>query len=1050
MGNHQSSEQQQHQQHDDIRHAPPKLASTSESGERIKMMMDDDKSKFKSFPGSAILEKTFCGSIDTTDPSEYQNENLATRLLRKADMMCVSSPIGSRKDASFYSSDDDDDDDDDDWSRDSNESDNDENNSLTAGSPRRRRRRSSSGTPQKLSARLLARALVSEVTDNPKTMKPAEMAAREKKLLRAQEAAAKSNDKAVGAPGVGVGPPRVLKSLAYACTGGNESTSVDCLHPKETSNNPAAALLASTGEALGMSPAEPLSLSGLDLEEAVHLENPFAVTIAVCMSHRSPCGHPETVTRQTAFDLNLVQDRAYKYVATTDKKGWRAGGGEPGGGPVVNSSNVMNKTDTSPAPLSPTTPSNMSSTKALGGLQTPRNESLAEKEANMDCVHIPILHINCKNKHAVDQVIHALASGDIFIPHMSVLPDSLSSVQDNKTLPDLCLRFDCDRNDEDTPPEEWTNWCLEFMHNQLYEYFCRNPTTSPVWMPRPFNLTLARGVRWKTVKHMNRYFCHGEQVLAQWKEQGPQYLDPLPAYMDGGACPEEVARPHGIYLLRKDLVSGKIIPTNYFAPNFEPPYTTKMTRSLLENVLGKSWDTKRQEWTSQPQARLLSPGALFAAACGCSEGAGGFVAKEVTVSNNTKAVDPSMLPSQRTPPMASAVAVVARDSPQDIAPESPSQPAVHLQGEVDSEEDEEDPFAETLKQNSQDLVAEEKKTEEQEPPTNAINSATGMSRFTLMQQQQQQQDSERPISVAASGFVSVGTTVVAANISASKKLQKDHSNQLFSDEDWLQSERAERDSQVKNVHSDPPGNKVSPMWTEKKKKKLTQTSKDKRPPQTESARREKKASTHYKMQPVLTSEKRLSPSFDDHKDNESGFSLEYSLDGSSAIYTANDNSTLLGQTYTAEADSMSISSFGQRQQLPPYSGSKTAAADTTMTSERVNEAKKGEQRAAPEKTQIAEQNKVLEDNIDLESSAVDDSDGRESTVADEDDDDEGESLLSVVPTDAELFAVGWAKALDASSGNYYYFTLDRTKTVWDNPLADEQERDDEIKRPVDP
>jgi hypothetical protein len=31
--------------------------------------------------------------------------------------------------------------------------------------------------------------------------------------------------------------------------------------------------------------------------------------------------------------------------------------------------------------------------------------------------------------------------------------------------------------------------------------------------------------------------------------------------------------------------------------------------------------------------------------------------------------------------------------------------------------------------------------------------------------------------------------------------------------------------------------------------------------------------------------------------------------------------------------------------------------------------------------------------------------------------------------------VGRAKALDMNSGSYYYFTLDRTQIVWDNPLA---------------
>jgi hypothetical protein len=44
------------------------------------------------------------------------------------------------------------------------------------------------------------------------------------------------------------------------------------------------------------------------------------------------------------------------------------------------------------------------------------------------------------------------------------------------------------------------------------------------------------------------------------------------------------------------------------------------------------------------------------------------------------------------------------------------------------------------------------------------------------------------------------------------------------------------------------------------------------------------------------------------------------------------------------------------------------------------------------------------------------------------------SFMSVIPTDEELLAVGWAKAMDAKSGNYYYFTFDRKKVVWDNPL----------------
>lgn len=41
----------------------------------------------------------------------------------------------------------------------------------------------------------------------------------------------------------------------------------------------------------------------------------------------------------------------------------------------------------------------------------------------------------------------------------------------------------------------------------------------------------------------------------------------------------------------------------------------------------------------------------------------------------------------------------------------------------------------------------------------------------------------------------------------------------------------------------------------------------------------------------------------------------------------------------------------------------------------------------------------------------------------------------IVPSDEELFNVGWAKALDPNSGSYYYFTLDRSQIVWDNPLG---------------
>lgn len=73
---------------------------------------------------------------------------------------------------------------------------------------------------------------------------------------------------------------------------------------------------------------------------------------------------------------------------------------------------------------------------------------------------------------------------------------------------------------------------------------------------------------------------------------------------------------------------------------------------------------------------------------------------------------------------------------------------------------------------------------------------------------------------------------------------------------------------------------------------------------------------------------------------------------------------------------------------------------------------------------------------------------------DEDDDDENDSLIASetsaeeVPSDADLFAIGWAKALDANSGSYYYFTLDRSKIVWENPLLANEEDNEDDKTPI--
>jgi len=286
------------------------------------------------------------------------------------------------------------------------------------------------------------------------------------------------------------------------------------------------------------------------------------VVLGLCLSRRSGIGHADTVTRQSEFDFNELQDRDYKYVSSTDERGWLAGGGE--------------RRD----------PHAKVSEEEIG-------DGDSHKVPAPDTVHIPIIQINATSATAVNEIVAALARGEIFIPHMAIMPETLTVK--GKSPPDLVVSFGCERND-DVNPEDWSNWCLEFLHNQLYEYFA---PLGAQWSKRPFQITLARKVKWKTIKHMNKYFARSEDVINSWREKGPQYLTPRKDEV--GVTSEEIARPHGLYLIR----NGEA--TNYFPPNFEPPYTTNVTRSLIKNVVNKSWDSKHRDWLGVPVPRYRGP-----------------------------------------------------------------------------------------------------------------------------------------------------------------------------------------------------------------------------------------------------------------------------------------------------------------------------------------------------------------------------------------------------------------------------------------------------------
>ena len=52
--------------------------------------------------------------------------------------------------------------------------------------------------------------------------------------------------------------------------------------------------------------------------------------LGLSLTRHSLEGHQDSITHQTAFDLNEVQDREYEYIFASNDDGWLVGGGEPG------------------------------------------------------------------------------------------------------------------------------------------------------------------------------------------------------------------------------------------------------------------------------------------------------------------------------------------------------------------------------------------------------------------------------------------------------------------------------------------------------------------------------------------------------------------------------------------------------------------------------------------------------------------------------------------------------------------------------------------------
>lgn len=505
-------------------------------------------------------------------------------------------------------------------------------------------------------------------------------------------------------------------------------------------------------------------------------------------------------------------------------------------------------------------------------------------------------------------------------------------------------------------------------------------------MKRPFSITLAKKVRWKTVKHMNKYFSHAERVVDAWREKGPQYLDPQLAYVGGGATPEEVARPHGIYLFRDG------VPTNYFAPNFNPPYTTKMTRSLLFNVLGKSWDKKRREWVSTPIPKLITPSMLVSAMCGCTDNhASGFVATEATyvegpVDRSTILPDDhairSMTPKtpKRKPffdplsPLASqkntkkerSILKFDKDNKPIMTSTAQESPSKTVSASSASFEDGPQNDSIAIPSPFEEKDSKNHESRDPEPITMESDQNTRQALEPLeegqnKQQEQQPEDDGNPADDENSGDAK--NNIVKKN---EDTLKKKPETQLASDEEWLKDVETSAKTEAMALQH------------------------------AEQSRQVQVRSVVQVQSPTVRINNSSSKST---RTVEPALSMEYSVDESTLIGCDKSvgSSTLLGQNFDAESKSVI-----------------SVPAKEPVVKETI-------------KTVLSD---VPEKSYHTHKSTVTAGSSASSTYSEQ------------VPSDEELFAAGWAKTLDSSSGCYYYFTLDRKKTCWENPLAP-PESDDE-------
>jgi len=181
------------------------------------------------------------------------------------------------------------------------------------------------------------------------------------------------------------------------------------------------------------------------------------------------------------------------------------------------------------------------------------------KGKDKDTAFLPIIEINTSSAADVNDIVSSMAAEDIIIPKLSLVPTKLSCRTLRDGTFDLALHFQLKKTS--TKPEDWANWSLQFIHNQLHDSFA---AVGAQEMNEPFQITLARGIVWKSDQHMKDFLAQSERLLYSWNHRGPS-----------ASMSEE------IYVLKNGVA------TNCFKHNMATPYNSKVNRCLISNVINK-------------------------------------------------------------------------------------------------------------------------------------------------------------------------------------------------------------------------------------------------------------------------------------------------------------------------------------------------------------------------------------------------------------------------------------------------------------------------------